>query len=1129
MKKHILLLILLSFTSLGVNAQNLSDDNFIYTAVPKKAVKAAEFNTLTKDQVTQNITYFDGLGRPVQTVAIHQGANGEDIITPIEYDPFGRQAKENLPYPLLRTNNSHTKIDLPTALAAQQTFYYTPEYDNTLNPYSEKEFEASPLNRIFRQAAPGNDWKLGNGHEIKLDYQTNTAGDLIKIYSVTTLLDANGVYVPTVSSTSNYPVGQLYKNITKDENWTAGSNNTTEEFKNKQGQVILKRTYNNSIAHDTYYIYDDYGNLTYVLPPKAEGDITETVLNNLCYRYKYDYRNRLIEKKLPGKQWEFIVYDKLDRPVATGPANSPFSDITTTGWIITKYDAFNRPVYTGWMNATPATAAGRATLQAAQNDAALTVLNESKLTSGTLDGIAAYYSNTVAPTSFKLLTVAYYDNYTFPSTPAIAIPASVEGQTTLTANEIKGLPTASWARVPTTSTASLGETTATFYDAKARPVRIYTTNHLGGYTYTDSKLDSFSGQLQYSITGHKRAASDVELTTKDVFTYSAQDRLLTQTHQIIKGTYTGPVELIASNTYDQLGQLVSKKTGNTQALPTQKIDYTYNIRGWLTGINNMANLQQGTDPKDLFAFRLSYNTTPTNISGVSALYNGNIAETAWKTNSDLGAATRGYGYQYDNLNRLTNAVSQKNSTANNTYNELLSYDKNGNIMSLQRNGTSDATATAIDNLVYSYGSANSTNQLTKVADSSNKTVGFTDGSNTGDDYTYDANGNMITDANKNITAITYNHLNLPAKITFASTGNIVYLYNATGQKVQKVVTQGATVTTTDYLAGYQYENSALKFFPTAEGYVEPEASSYKYIFQYKDHLGNVRLSYDKTLAIKEENNYYAFGLKQEGYNTVKIGVENKYKYNGKELQDELGLNMYDYHARNYDPAIGRWMNIDPLAEKMRRWSPYNYCFNNPMRFIDPDGMGPQWIVGTDGKKVTHTVNSDGSLSWSSNASADTQRVGNALARSETGLGKLNEVSNSHNPTEFIIDKESTPPTRWGRTSAGAVTLDKKSGNYSSDCITITLYEANLKQFITEVASGRTTTGDNIQAKEYEKAAKANDLEAMIAADAGHEIEHTLDDNLNKNMANTKGANNNLEECPEETETIILQEINNARK
>ncbi|MFG4002087.1 RHS repeat domain-containing protein [Flavobacterium aquidurense] len=121
-----------------------------------------------------------------------------------------------------------------------------------------------------------------------------------------------------------------------------------------------------------------------------------------------------------------------------------------------------------------------------------------------------------------------------------------------------------------------------------------------------------------------------------------------------------------------------------------------------------------------------------------------------------------------------------------------------------------------------------------------------------------------------------------------------------------------------------------------------DSGALSYVFQYKDHLGNVRVSYAKNpqtqvLEIIEENNYYPFGLKHKGYNDY-LPIANKYKLNNKELQDELSLNLYDFGMRNYDPALGRWMNIDPLAEFSRRWTPYTYCYNNPMFFVDPDGM-----------------------------------------------------------------------------------------------------------------------------------------------------------------------------------------------
>ncbi|MCC9070164.1 RHS repeat-associated core domain-containing protein [Flavobacterium sp. F-65] len=138
----------------------------------------------------------------------------------------------------------------------------------------------------------------------------------------------------------------------------------------------------------------------------------------------------------------------------------------------------------------------------------------------------------------------------------------------------------------------------------------------------------------------------------------------------------------------------------------------------------------------------------------------------------------------------------------------------------------------------------------------------------------------------------------------------------------------------------------MQYFPTAEGYVNNTpvngTNSYNYVFNYTDHLVNVRLSYKKNaqnvLEILEENNYYPFGLKHEGYNTDNKQQNYKYKYNGKELQDELGLNMYDYGARNYDPAIGRWMNIDLLGEISESESPFQYVHNNPIIFVDPTGL-----------------------------------------------------------------------------------------------------------------------------------------------------------------------------------------------
>ena len=1007
MKKYIYFLLILPFLALGQTAT----ENYIKTTTYKGAG-----STLPQVQVS----YFDGLGRPIQQVAVGQSAAGKNIVTPIEYDAFGRQVKEYIPY----SSGVNDLEFVPNPEADLLRFYQTDAYENTLNPYSEKQFEASPLGRVLEQAAPGNDWSLNNPdrHTIRFDYQTNIDADAVKRFTVTSNWDeGKRLYnIPTSLTPANYEQFQLYKTITKDENWVSGLANTTEEFKDKEGRVVLKRTYakvNSGTElekHDTYYVYDQYGNLTFVLPPLVDTNLVvyNSVLEGLCYQYKYDYRNRLVEKKLPGKQWEFIVYDKLDRVVATGPDYSPFVDLQSQtpapiGWMITKYDCFNRPVYTGWSMASNIDTTERKNIQSALNN--LTSFSESKTTSGTIDGIAVFYTNaiSVTPGTFKLLTVSYYDDYDYPNSPPI--PSSVvEGQQLVYYNNStrkpKGLPTGSWERVLQNQSDTNGQRSYTLYDNKSRPVKSSTENYLGGYTEVENLVD-FSGKTLQTVTRHQRTPNDEVIRTDEVFTYSGQDRLLTHTHQINHGE----IQLLTASTYNEMGQLLSKNVGGTVtdgSSGLQKVDYTYNIRGWLTSINDTRDLLDvNAATPDLFAFKINYNTLDNEQPEVKKMYNGNIAETRWRTNFDN--LTRSYGYTYDALNRLTNAQYVRPSNPNNpnpadiidTFNERLSYDKNGNIKTLVRNGgmESQTTVPVMDILTYGYSNTDK-NKLIKVTDATTNTDGFKDGANTTEEYGYDPNGNMTRDDNKNIRSIVYNHLNLPTKIVFQNGGDfpsISYLYTATGKKIAKTVniaSRRPITYTVDYLDGYQYESGKLLFFPTAEGYVkytEGVSNPFDYVFNYTDHLGNVRLSYGINPATgllkkMEENNYYPFGLKHGSYNTEKMIIVPRpepgpavsakfmmqkidvlaaamelppgelitpeiysgynYKYNGKELQDELGLNVYDYGSRLYDPARAGWSNIDPLAEKMRRFSPYNYCFNNPLRFTDPDGMAPKDII-----------------------------------------------------------------------------------------------------------------------------------------------------------------------------------------
>ncbi len=892
-----------------------------------------------------------------------------DIITHHAYDGYGRVAKSYLPYALPSKNGA---ID-PQPIRGVHAFYSTHTYEHTSNPYTQTVFEASPLNRPLKQGAPGESWKVTNtdtDHTIKYDRRGNTATEVVD-FKVD--FKEGDTEAPSLVNAGHYAKNTLFVTITKDENWTPDDkkDHTIEEFTDTQGRMLLKRTYNKQEAHDTYYVYDRFGNLTYVIPPKVvvSDGISYQEMNGLCYQYKYDLRNRLVEKKIPGKGWEYIIYNKLDQPVITQDANLRENN----EWLFTKYDALGRVVYTGRFENTQ----DRAILQGSANNTEVYTQWETKAEVTTLAETTIHYSNGTIPHTFdKIYTINYYDNYDFDH--SVTAPTDVFGQAVAT--NVQGLPTGAKTRVLDTNH---WITTVTYYDAKGRPIYTHEDNpYLGKQVITKTLFDFTGNPLKVDTRVYKNSSISLEFTT-DHYTYDHMGRQLSHEHQIRSSTR----ELLSYLQYDDLGQLRKKYVGNTLHQPLQTVDYDYNVRGWLTQINDVAAMG-----KDLFAFKINYDRLEGRYDN-TLLYNGNITQSIWKTAND--DTKRSYAYDYDALNRIKNSFFRynENLTASSLRKYELRnvhYDRNGNITELDRYD-GEGTDNPMDELNYAYGVSN---QLLGVTDEGDKERGYINKPNRfGYDYSYDANGNMTKDHNKDITDIHYNHLNLPTRVFVTKGDNRgmgpEYTYDANGIKLRKrLIIPVQTQPVTEYLGNFIYETgynrSGLSFIHHAEGYAEPKNSSdlnqgFDYIYEYKDQLGNIRLSYsdkdgdgkidvlrdnadvdgdgDNRHEIMQVKDYFPFGMQlnygKDHPNSLITGRKHNYGFGGKEENTELGLEWLDFGARNYDATLGRWMNIDPLAEQMRRHSPYNYAFNNPIFFIDPDGMSPLDIIyyNLKGKEV----------------------------------------------------------------------------------------------------------------------------------------------------------------------------------
>ncbi|RZM26427.1 MAG: RHS repeat-associated core domain-containing protein [Pedobacter sp.] len=936
-KIRYILPLMLSFCGIDTPAQTLpnSTENYVYTKT------YLSDPTLPNPRVSETVQYLDGLGRPKQTIAVKASPTGKDIVQHFEYDALGRPLKSYLPIPQPGTQNGDIYAN-PLANAASQ---YGAE-----KIYSEKIIENSPLQRMIQTYGVGNEW---SSKPVTYAYETNTDADAVKKYNVITTWVESRTQ-DDVSVSGKHPSNTLTKNAVTDED-----GNTTTQFTNALGQMVMTRKQNGTQPSlDTYYVYNEWRQQVLVIPPLASAStaLTPSVIEALCYQYRYDAWGRLAEKKLPGKGWEYFVYDKQDRLIMTQDTNMKNGAINWGAdlWLFTKYDKFGRVLYTGIT-----TGGDRNAVQLAVNSGVSnTQNNESKSASPlTYSNMEVYYSNTAYPTNIvSILSVNYYDTY--PSgTPAI--PTQVLGQNVLTQDaqssniSTKSLPTASFVRNVENDSWTKNYI---WYDEKARAVGTHTINHLGGYTKTETLLD-FAGVPQRNNTYHQRDGNTAEVQVQERFVYNAQNMLLKHYHQVDNNAE----ELLAENSYNEKGQLTNKKVGNN----LQSIDYSYNIRGWMTGINDPTNLNG-----KLFGYDIHYQN-PTDAGISPKRYNGNISEVNWRVSSN--SILKRYAYQYDGLNRLTIGTFLNPDFAvpqNNWNNEEVTYDNNGNIESLTRNAKSfyGNNSEKIDDLEYYY----SGNRLLKVVDNTGNPTGYEVGGNT---IEYDDNGNMKTMLDKQINQIGYNFLNLPNAMKIEDTKKkILYLYRADGTKLRKTFNflkqDGSVYTTiTDYLDGFQYLSTVgskpneldpikfayeqeafmeesvsekpfpvLSFFPTAEGFYDYDGK--EYIYQYKDHLGNVRVSYKRDLnglaEITDQNDYYPFGMNIPREEKAIFGTNSLYnhKYNGKELQ-ETGFS--DYGWRQYQSDIGRWFGMDQLAESYTSFSPYAYVGNNPIMRTDPDG------------------------------------------------------------------------------------------------------------------------------------------------------------------------------------------------
>ncbi|WP_297243383.1 RHS repeat-associated core domain-containing protein [uncultured Prevotella sp.] len=547
----------------------------------------------------------------------------------------------------------------------------------------------------------------------------------------------------------------------------------------------------------------------------------------------------------------------------------------------------------------------------------------------------------------------YYDNYTFLQKYSAEL-GSLASDFQVKGSCAQGLQTGK------VQTANDGGKVieVSFYDSKGQPAdtrRLHVGKRLTcthtDYSYTGKPTKVFIEE--YSVSGNSKSFV-VSQIIENVYSKKT-DKLLSTSISV-----NGKKETTQRFEYDDLGRIKEIRRGNH----TGAVSYDYNLHGWTTNIGS----------KD-FHEELHY------TDGVGTpCFNGNISSLLWST-SDYGQV-RGYKFEYDGLDRLKEAVYGETpslSDKQNRYNEkVIEYTANGAMKRFQRRGRKDdGEYGKIDNLHIKLNG----NQLLNVVDDAlpaNKysSFNFIDGANETVEYEYNGVGALAKDLNRGIT-IRYDNLDYPRRIDFKDGNSITYTYlpdrtllskeyglpyNIEKEKVNGVIgidnaadrvsTEASSLSDTimaaqsgmimfgetEYSGNIIYKNGKLDkvLFPGGYCTFDKEKKDLP-IFHYytQDHLGNNRTVTNEDGTVEQIVHYYPFG---GTFNDAGLNASlQQYKYNGKELDRVAGLNTYDYGARQYFSALPVWDRVDPKCEEDYGVSPYAYCRNNPMKFIDKKG------------------------------------------------------------------------------------------------------------------------------------------------------------------------------------------------